>query len=267
MKSLARSLGAFVKRDAAIATSYPAALVMSVMSTIARVVVMWLPAQLLADSRLYSREGGFLAFSIVGTAMMGVFMASYGGFASAIRSEQAMGTLEALLMSPVRIPTLVLGANLWTMAFALLDAGLTLGAGALVFDLSFHSNWLAAAMIVALTNLSFVSVGVVSAAFAVVYKRGDPFRLIVGGASFLLGGVIYPVEVLPRWLELVAWSLPTTHGIAALRGVLVGGQPISAFATELLVLSGFALVGLPLSIAIFKRALVQAKRDGTLLQY
>jgi ABC-type multidrug transport system permease subunit len=267
MKSFLRSLGAFVGRDAAIATSYPAALVMSIFSTIGRVVVMWLPAQLLADSRLYSREGGFLSFSIVGTAMMGVFMASYGGFASAIRSEQAMGTLESLLMSPIRIPTLVLGANLWTLVFAVLDAGLTLGVGAVVFGLSFHSNWLAAAVIVALTNLSFVAVGVLSAAFAVVYKRGDPFRLIVGGASFLLGGVIYPVEVLPRWLEVVAWVLPTTHGIAALRGVLVGGHPLSSFTTELLVLFGFATIGLPCSIAIFKRALVQAKRDGTLLQY
>jgi ABC-2 type transport system permease protein len=228
---------------------------------------MWLPAQLLTDSHLFSKEGGFLAFSIVGTSMMGIFMASYGGFASAIRSEQAMGTLETLLMSPIQISTLVVGANLWTIIYALLDAMLTLVVGMLLFGLSFHSGWLAAAAVVGLTNLSFVAVGVLSAAFAVVYKRGDPFRIIVGGASFILGGVVYPVEVLPRWLGILAQALPTTHGIRALRGVLIGGRGLGAYTTELWILTAFAVVGIPSSIAVFKSALRQAKRDGSLLQY
>ncbi|MGC4063581.1 MAG: ABC transporter permease [Polyangiaceae bacterium] len=200
-------------------------------------------------------------------AMMGVFMASYGGFASAIRSEQAMGTLESLLMSPIRIPTLVLGANMWTMVFAVLDAALTLGVGALVFGLSFHSNWVAAATIVVLTNMSFVAVGVLSAAFAVVYKtrrsvssrRG--WRVVLAWGGNLSGR---SVAMVARDRRLAPSDHPWNRRAP---GGLIGGHSLSAFTTQLLVLFGFAAIGLPCSIVIFKRALVQAKRDGTLLQY
>jgi ABC-2 type transport system permease protein len=242
-------------------------MVMGALSTIGRVLVMWLPAQLLSDSRLFAKEGGFLAFAIVGSSMMGIFMAAYGGFAGSIRSEQAMGTLESLLMSHVSIGTLVLGSNLWPVAYAILDAGLVLVSGSLLFGLDYQQNWLGAALVVSLTAISFAAVGILSAAFAVVYKRGDPFRFLVGGASFLLGGVIYPVEVLPRWLTWIAELLPITHGSRALRGLLIGGHRLSDYWRELLILTGFAGVGIPLAILVFARALRIAKRDGTLLQY
>jgi ABC-2 type transport system permease protein len=148
-----------------------------------------------------------------------------------------------------------------------MDALVTLGAGALIFGLKFAGNPLAALLVVALTTLSFAAVGILSAAFTVVFKRGDPFRVLVGGASFLIGGVIYPVEILPDWIGAVAELLPITHGARALRGLLLDGRDLSGFGSELAVLAAFALVGIPLAIFAFARAVRWAKREGSLLQY
>ncbi len=85
---------------------------------------------------------------------------------------------------------------------------------------------LAALTLIFLTNLSFAAVGVLSASFAVVFKKGDPLRVFIAGASFLAGGVFYPNEVLPRWMQLCAEALPVTYGVRALRGVLLDGQSV-----------------------------------------
>ena len=267
MSDLMRCALAFFRRDAALALSYPLAFALGVLSTVGRVLVLWLPAQLLADSRLFAEHGGFLPYSVVGTSMMGLLMASYGGFAGAIRGEQAMGTLESVLMTPATLPAVVIGSNLWTVGYALLDSLVTLGAGSLFFGLKFSGSPFGAGLVVLLTNLSFAAVGILSASFTVVYKRGDPFRVVVGAASFLMGGVIYPAEVLPGWIQAIAQILPVTHGARTLRGILIEGRDLSEFHFELLVLTAFALVGIPLAILAFSRALRRAKRDGSLLQY
>lgn len=267
MTDLLRCSLAFLRRDVTLGLSYRVASLLGLFSTIGKVLVMWLPAQLLADSHIFGANGGFLAYSIVGTSMMGIFMASYGGFAGAIRTEQTMGTLEAVLMTPATTTAVVVGSNLWGVCYSLLDAMLMLATGALAFGIAFKGSWLAAAFIVLLTNLSFASVGIMSAAFAVVYKRGDPFRVIVSAASFLLGGVIYPVEVLPAWLQRLSSLLPITHGARAMRGILLDGKPWYGFLSEIAILTGFAVVGIPLATACFAAAIRQSKRDGSLLQF
>ncbi len=267
MNDLARCALAFFRRDAALALSYPLAFALGVLSTVGRVLILWLPAQLLADSRVFAEHGGFLPYSVVGTSMMGLLMASYGGFAGAVRGEQAMGTLESVLMTPATLTALVIGSNLWTVGYALLDSLVTLAAGSLFFGLRFSGNPLGAGLVVLLTNLSFAAVGILSAAFTVVYKRGDPFRVVVGAASFLLGGVIYPAEILPGWIQIFAQALPVTHGARALRGILLEGRSLYEFQSELLVLTGFAFAGIPLAIFVFSRAVRRARRDGSLIQY
>ncbi len=262
-----RCAWAFFVRDAAMAVSYPVAFSMGLLSTAARVVMLWLPAQLLLDNPLFASKGGFLPYSIIGTSVMSIFLASYGGFASAVRSEQMMGTLESVMMTPVRLPAIVVGSNLWTLCNALVDALVTLTTGVLVFGIALKGNPLAALCIVLLTNLSFVAVGILSASFAVLFKKGDPFRVVVASASFLMGGVIYPPEILPHWLQLCAQLLPVTHGALALRGVLLEGHALSLYAREMWLLAGFALVGIPLSVACFAWCVRRAKHDGTLLQF
>ncbi len=265
--SFLRCAWAFFVRDAAMAVSYPVAFTMGIFATAARVIMLWLPAQLLLDNPLFASKGGFLAYSVIGTSVMSVFLASYGGFASAVRSEQVMGTLEAVMMTPARLPAIVVGSNMWTLCNALFDALVTLCTGVWVFGIELKGSPVAALFIVLLTNLSFAAVGILSASFAVLFKKGDPFRVFVASASFLMGGVIYPPEILPQWIQMCAQALPVTHGARALRGVLLEGHSVLTYSHELGVLAAFALCGIPLSIACFAWSVRQAKREGTLLQF
>jgi ABC-2 type transport system permease protein len=128
-------------------------------------------------------------------------------------------------------------------------------------------NWAGALLVLMLTTITFSSLGVISAAFTMVFKRGDPVHLFVGGISFLLGGVIFPVSEMPGWLQAVARLLPITHGLDGMRALLLQGRPLGAVGTQLLILTLFVALSLPLSLLCFQKAVNIARRDGTLLHY
>jgi ABC-type polysaccharide/polyol phosphate export permease len=60
-----------------------------------------------------------------------------------------------------------------------------------------------------LTICAITSIGFVSAAFILVFKKGDPLNWGFSVLSWLLGGVYYPITVLPEWLQHLALSHPS----------------------------------------------------------
>ena len=65
------------------------------------------------------------------------------------------------------------------------------------------------------------------------------------GLSWLLGGVLYSVTVLPEWFRLVSLLLPITYAIEGMRAVLLQAAPWPELWSSLGPLVGFALVGAP----------------------
>lgn len=267
MRATMQVAWAFLVRDASVAASYPLASVLRLGGMVSGVLLLYLPARLIGQQDALQRYGGFLPFSVVGMALMNFFMANYSAFSSAIRLEQTTGTLEAVLMTPARIPSLVVGASLWNFCLATISTVLFIGAGGWIYGFSLRGSWPAAIFVTGLTTLVFACLGILSASFIMVFKRGDPLKVIVSGVFFLLGGVIYPVGLFPEWLRPVSWVLPITHGAHALRAMLLEGASLSSVASHVLVLVVYCVVALPLSLAAFRWAIRRAKRDGTLLQY
>jgi len=61
--------------------------------------------------------------------------------------------------------------------------------------------------------------------------------------------------------------VPLTYGLRALRQVVLEGGPLSASASDVVVLAGFVLVLFGSSLYVFTSAIRHAKRSGTLAQY
>jgi ABC-2 type transport system permease protein len=267
MRQVARVFGAFLLRDVTLATSYRLAFLLSLGRAIFPLFILYLPAQLMGDVESTREFGGFLPFSIIGLGTMNFFMASYGSFANALRGEQSMGTLEAVLMAPVSLPVLVLASASWSFLWSSASALLFVGAGALLYGVALPGSVPLALLFVAVTTLVFVSIGVFSASFAMVWKRGDPIGPLISTVFFLLGGIIYPPKILPAWIAAISSVLPITHGVEALRKVLLHDAPLGQVDHHLWVLCAYALVLVPSSLYVFAKAVRRATRDGTLLQF
>ena len=207
------------------------------------------------------------AFILVGIAVNGTLSTSLACFSNGIQGDQSAGTLKAILVTPTSAPAVIVLSSLYPLARSSLDSFIYI-TGALLFGLSFADANIAGALLVfILSLLAFAGLGVASAALTLVLKRGDPLMWLSGGLSWLLGGVFFPVDMLPAGLRQAALVLPITHALEALRATLLGGAGLAEVWSHVMVLAGFALVGLPLAMMVFGAAVRWGKRSGTLGHY
>ncbi len=85
--------------------------------------------------------------------------------------------------------------------------------------------------------------------------------------SGILGGTLYPITIMPVWLQKIAELLPITHALRAMRHAMIQGYSLSVLSGDILFLLVFALALIPISLILFKLALKKAKRDGSLVKY
>jgi ABC-2 type transport system permease protein len=140
--------------------------------------------------------------------------------------------------------------------------------GIVLFGLDLgNANFLSGSIILVLMIISCSCIGIISASVIVVVKKGDPINGIIGRASELLGGVYYPVTIMPGWLEICSYVLPITYSLKAMRHALFQNYSLMQLLPEVMALMIFTLIMMPLSILSFRYAVKRAKVDGSLGQY
>ena len=263
-------LGAFLRRDLREALSYKFTFVASLAGILFSTATFFFVAKLVPPgaASLAAYGGNYFSFAVVGVAfssLLGIFQA---GLPSVIRNAQVSGTLEAVLATPASVPTVLVGSSLYSFVFQTFRTMLHLAVAVLVFGMVLGPvNWAGVAAVFALTALAFLSVGMLSASFILVYKLGNPFGWLLWGISGLLGGVVFPVTLLPPWLRWASSLLPVTYALDGMRRSLLAPTGFAALVPDIVALAAFDVVLLPLGLVLFRVAVRKAKRDGTLSHY
>jgi ABC-2 type transport system permease protein len=212
--------------------------------------------------------GDYFPYVLVGIALSSFVTVGLHSLAQEVRSAQVQGTLEALLSTPTSTYMVLVGNSLWSFLTAAATAVLILAVGVLLLGIRVAPlHCLTGAAIVGLTFVAFLTVGMLSAAFTMVFKKGNPIGLLFGTSSYFLGGVLFPVEVLPGPFQRLASLLPITHSIRALRELLLAQAQPEEIIFCLVNLTVFIIVLAPISILAFRYAVRRAKIDGSLVQY
>ncbi|WP_305064522.1 ABC transporter permease [Methanococcoides sp.] len=211
--------------------------------------------------------GDYFSFVLIGIAFSGYLMTTLRSFSESIRGEQMMGTLEAMLVTPTDSSAIVTLSSLWSFIFMSFRVLMYLVIGILLgVDMS-NANVPAALIILVLTIICFGSIGILSASFIMVLKRGDPINMFFMSTSELFGGVLFPISVLPEWLQTISYLLPITYSLSGMRHALLQGYSLSDLIPEIIPLAIFSVVLVPLGLFSFRYAVKRAKMDGSLVQY
>jgi ABC-2 type transport system permease protein len=267
-----RRLWAFLVRDWRLELSYRMQLFLRVLSILIVVTTLFFISKIFTgftDPR-FTQWRDPLAAWLTGLAVLNYFMTGFSSLANAIRQEQVQGTLESVLMTPINVPTVIVASSAWDFVQATFFSFLYLLFGWLFFDVHYRGNFLLALAFLLLTTVVLSCLGILSASFAMVFKRGDPFGVFLGTGSALFSGVFFPTQLIRDYAGgavQISRILPPTYGLDGIRRVLIEGQGFSQVREPFVTLLGFLVVLLPLSLWVFGRAVKRAKREGSLIQY
>ncbi len=266
-----RRVWAFLVRDFYEESSYRLSFLFMVGGVVARALIFYFLSifiETAAGPLLGDYGGDYFSFVIIGIALGGYFSVGLTSFAGALRQSQMTGTLEAMMMTPTPVSWLIVGSAAWSYVYTTFRVLVYLVIGALFLGLDLsQANYLGALVVLLLSIVSFASLGILAAGLIMVVKRGDPITAVFGNVSNLIGGVFYPVAILPVWLQAIAYLLPITYALRAMRGALLTGASWNKLAPDLLALSLFCLILFPLALFVFRFAVDRARLEGTLAHY
>lgn len=266
-----RKILAFLKRDVQETLSYKLAFLGEVVSIAFPLLTFFFVAKLIDTANVQSLApygGEYFPFVLVGIAFSSYMMISLYSLTGIISTAQRTGTLEALLCTQTNLPVILVSASAFPFLRGAFNVMLYLLAGVLFFNVKFVNPNLAGMLIISvLTVLCFAGIGIISAGFTMVFKKGDPVMWLFSSISGLLSGVMYPVAILPGWLQSLAKWIPLTHSLEGIRKSLLMGSSIAGLSREIQFLALLTAILLPVSLILFAFAVKKAKKDGTLTQF
>jgi ABC-2 type transport system permease protein len=169
-------------------------------------------------------------FGLVGTVMFGM---SY----VIVSDRENYGMLKYIFISPARFQGYLLGRGVARALEGIVGGGVTVVAGLLLFSevrtsVAEGIDWQWLAIYLAIGSAMLYACGLILAAAVMNMHRNGMFLSEgIAGVVYLLSGVIFPLSELPRWLQSVALTLPTTYWLEGMRRALMGvpppGSPLS----------------------------------------
>ena len=268
MTRVLRDIWLFFWRDLSIARTYRTVFVLEAIEALFGAAMFYYVARFVDTPELQRslpQGGSYFAFSLVGFVFLDYLNAALDSFDRSLEEARDSGTLEHLLVTQTSLPVFVAGSAVYPFIATTLRIAVYVAWAAALFHFPLRgANWLAVLVVLGISLLAFAGLGILSASYLLIFKRGNPAKWFFLGISSVAGGMLFPVSILPDWLQLVARLNPVTYALEAMRGALLGGESVLAIWRPLLILLVFAVVLLPLSMTAFAWSLRRTKITGTL---
>jgi ABC-2 type transport system permease protein len=256
-----------IERDFSIARSYRLTFVLDIFFVLVNLAVFFFISRTFLHASTVNLHGApsYFAFAAVGIALTTVIDTASVGLARRVRDEQLTGTLEVLLAHPLRIAELSFGLAGFPFVFALIRSVVYLFIVALWASLDLSPEKIVGLIVVlAASGVAFSALGILLAAITMVVKRGDTLVGMLVYAMGFISGAFFPISVLPTWIATIGRVMPTRFAFDGLRSAMFHG---SGWLDDVGALLLFGLVGIPVSLWLFHRAIEIGRRRGSLGQY
>ena len=258
----------FFMRDLRIAGTYRTPFVLELIEALFAAASFYFVARFVDSPALRAalpQGSSYFTYSLVGFIFFDYLHAALDSFDRSLEEARDSGTLEPLLVTQVSLPVILIGSAVYPFLVTTVRIGVYLAWGALLFHFPLQAaNWLSVLAVLVAALLAFCGLGIFSAAYLLLFKRGNPGKWFFLSISSLAGGMLFPVTILPSWLQVVAPLNPVTYALDAMRAALLEGAAVTQIAAKLLVLLVFAAALLPGSVLGFSWALRRTKITGTL---
>ena len=143
--------------------------------------------------------------------------------AMGIARERERGTLEQLIVSPVRSIELVLGKIVPYLAIGYVQMTIILGVGTLVFEVPLAGSWTLLYALAALFIAANLALGLFFSTLARTQQQAMQMSFFFLLPNMLLSGFMFPFEGMPRFAQVIGQAVPLTHFLRIIRGIVLRG--------------------------------------------
>jgi len=165
--------------------------------------------------------------------------------AQAIVREREIGTLEQIMVTPIRSWELMLGKTLPFAMIGLADAIMIALIGVFWFEVPLRGNPLILLLGNVLFLMSSVGIGLFISTISSTQQQAQISTFFFMMPAFILSGFAFPLENMPEWLQTITYANPLRYFLIIIRGVFLKGNGLDILWSEMLalaILGGFMII-------------------------
>jgi ABC-2 type transport system permease protein len=190
---------------------------------------------------------GFMALTVITGSLQGV--------ATAISREKEQGTMDGLLVSPIPHLSIILGKVTAQTVRGLIQGFLILGLSMILFGVQIYGSPIIMLVVMVLGTASFVGVGIILTAVAPDQETAQMMTMLLQFPMMFVSGILFPIDQMPSWLQLVGKAMPLYYAADALRKVIILNANLAAIMPDVLILVIYTFVTMTAAIPLFERAM------------
>jgi ABC-2 type transport system permease protein len=175
--------------------------------------------------------------------------------AMAIVREKEIGTMEQLMVTPIRPIELILGKTLPFAIVGLLDVLLVTGMALLVFRIPLRGSVVLLLVSALFFLLSSLGVGLFISTICHTQQQAMMSSFFFFNPAFMLSGFTFPIRNMPEPVQYLTYLNPVRYFMEIVRGIFLKGSGISTLWPQMLALLVFGLLILTTSVLRFHKRL------------
>ncbi len=175
--------------------------------------------------------------------------------AFAVVRERELGTLEQIMVSPIRPFEFILGKTVPFFFIGLGDVALVTIFGTLWFDIPFAGNPLVLLLGATLFLLAAVGLGLLLSTFSRTQQQAFALNFFFINPLFTLSGFAFPIAAMPRVLQWFTFINPLRYFLVIVRAIFLKGVGLGALWPDLAALAALAAGMLAISVIRFRKSL------------
>jgi ABC-2 type transport system permease protein len=194
-------------------------------------------------------------FMIPGVIGMILFALTSILTATALVRERERGTIEQLIVTPIRAWELVLGKMLPYVILALLNTLEVLAIGHWWFKVPIRGDLLLILALSGLFLLSSLGIGLLASAFANTQQEAMLTVWMTLLPGIFLSGFFFPLQAMPKFLQWVSLLMPLRYYLSIIRSLMLKASSVQALQQEIIALAIFGIALMTLAALRFRKRL------------
>jgi ABC-2 type transport system permease protein len=173
--------------------------------------------------------------------------------AAAVAREREMGTLEQLLVTPLRPIEMLIGKSAAAILIGYTEFVLVVLMIHFVFEVPMRGSWTLLLVLAFFYMLVELSWGLLVSAFAHNQLQALLLSFCVVMVMMTFSGYAYPVDTMPRAMQLTSNIFPIRHWLVVFRSILLKGAGIADFWPRLLAIAALGVLMMSTAVLVLRR--------------
>jgi ABC-2 type transport system permease protein len=205
-----------------------------------------------SERLVHERGSRYIDFLVPGLLGMNLMGSGIWGVGFAIVDARKKRLLKRLIATPMSRPQYLASFVLSRLTLLVIEVGLLLGFGALVFGVPFRGSLLVLVTVCVVSSLAFTSLGLLVSSRVQTMEGASGLMNLVMLPMWIFSGVFFSASRFPDSIQPLIQALPLTAVVDALRANILRGAGWEGLAPEIAVILGWMVISFLLALKLFR---------------